>query len=378
MKQFCLILAGVLMVLSCSHEKKVTEKKKSPETIIGMEKDTLSIDLDDTSLPHYPTLTAFSLNTNDYLIGYNDQTHALDVFDFTNGVVRDTKLYREGKQAVAGEINGLYATSPDSIWILADKTVYLLDTTGIIHEKHELTVDEGEYIINTSNYSNASIQLYFDTHSQSMYYVTLKMGDEPIFYINEADLRQEKHKKTVLPYTGAEQGVGHLYGWMQHPNVTYHFPLVIYNFPYNSNVYTMDLHSGIVKTYGADSRYTRNTASETHSVTMEDWYRHLIENVHFYEVNYDPYRKRYYRLHVNGIDFTAGMAIDKQLFKKQLFLTVFDQDLNVIDEFPLSNDTYNLNGGWGVFEKGFFIIKDHPNAEFPDDDKMKYDVFRFG
>ena len=354
MKQFCLILAGVLMVLSCSHEKKVTEKKKSPETIIGMEKDTLSIDLDDTSLPHYPTLTAFSLNTNDYLIGYNDQTHAL------------------------GEINGLYATSPDSIWILADKTVYLLDTTGIIHEKHELTVDEGEYIINTSNYSNASIQLYFDTHSQSMYYVTLKMGDESIFYINEADLRQEKHKKTVLPYTGAEQGVGHLYGWMQHPNVTYHFPLVIYNFPFNSNVYTIDLHSGIVKTYGADSRYTRNTASETHSVTMEDWYRHLIENVHFYEVNYDPYRKRYYRLHVNGIDFTAGMAIDKQLFKKQLFLTVFDQDLNVIDEFPLSNDTYNLNGGWGVFEKGFFIIKDHPNAEFPDDDKMKYDVFRFG
>ena len=189
MKQFCLILAGVLMVLACSHEKKVIEKKKSPEAIIGMEKDTLSIDLDDTSLPHYPTLTAFSLNTNDYLIGYNDQTHALDVFDFTNGVVRDIRLYRE---------------------------------------------------------------------------------------------------------------------------------------------------------------------------------------------NYDPYRKRYYRLHVNGIDFTAGMAIDKQLFKKQLFLTVFDQDLNVIDEFPLSNDTYNLNGGWGVFEKGFFIIKDHPNAEFPDDDKMKYDVFRFG
>lgn len=189
MKQFCLILAGVLMVLACSHEKKVTERKKSPETIIGMDKDTLSIDLDDTSLPHYPTLTAFSLNTNDYLIGYNDQTHALDVFDFINGVVRDIRLYRE---------------------------------------------------------------------------------------------------------------------------------------------------------------------------------------------NYDPYRKRYYRLHVNGIDFTAGMAIDKQLFKKQLFLTVFDQDLNVIDEFPLSNDTYNLNGGWGVFEKGFFIIKDHPNAEFPDDDKMRYDVFRFG
>ncbi len=189
MKQFCLILAGVLMALACSHEKKVIERKKSPQTIIGMERDTLSINLDDTSLPHYPTLTAFSLNTNDYLIGYNDQTHALDVFDFTNKVVRDIRIYREGRQAVASEINGLYATSPDSIWILADKTVYLLDTTGIIHEKYELTVDEGEYIINTSNYSNASIQLYFDTHSQSMYYVTLKMGDESIFYINEADLR---------------------------------------------------------------------------------------------------------------------------------------------------------------------------------------------
>ncbi len=189
MKQFCLILAGVLMALACSHEKKVIERKKSPQTIIGMERDTLSIDLDDMSLPHYPTLTAFSLNTNDYLIGYNDQTHALDVFDFTNKVVRDIRIYREGRQAVAGEINGLYATSPDSIWILADKTVYLLDTTGIIHEKHELTVDEGEYIINTSNYSNASIQLYVNTHSRSMYYVTLKMGDESIFYINEADLR---------------------------------------------------------------------------------------------------------------------------------------------------------------------------------------------
>ncbi|MDO4704490.1 DUF4221 family protein [Tannerella sp.] len=377
MKPFCLILAGLWMILACSHEKKVIERKKSPETIIGMERDTLSIDLDDTSLPHYHTQTAFSLNTNDYLIGYNDQTHALNVFDFTNKVVHNISIYREGKQAVAGEINGLYATSPDSIWILADKTVYLLDTTGMIHEKHELTVDEGEYIINTSNYSNASIQLYIDTHNQSLYYVTLKMGDESIFYINEADLRQGKHKKIVLPYTGAEQGVGHLYGWMQHPNVTFHFPLVIYNFPFNSNVYTFDLHTGTAKSYGADSRYTRNTASETHSATMEDWYRHLIENVHFYEVNYDPYRKCYYRLHVSGVDFTAGMPIDKQLFNKQLFLTVFDWDLNVIEEFLLSNDTYNLNGGWGVFEKGFFIIKDHPNAEYPDDDKMRYDVFRF-
>lgn len=203
----------------------------------------------------------------------------------------------------------------------------------------------GEHIQTKTETNLTTPELYFETYNRSMYYVTIKVGDKSISYINEADLRQGKHKKTVLPYTGAEQGVGHLYGWMQHLNVTYHFPLVIYNFPFNSNVYTIDLHSGIVKSYGADSRYTRNTASETHSTTMEDWYRHLIENVHFCEVNYASYRKRYYRLHVNGIDFTTGMPIDKQFFKKQLFLTVFDQDFNVIDEFPLSNDTYNLNGG---------------------------------
>lgn len=372
-----LIFIGFSIFTSCLQDKRVIEKKQSEETIIGLERDTMSIKIDNTSLHNYHTQVSFGSHKNDYLIGYNDKTHCLNIFDFTNKTVGNIKLYREGQGAVSGQVNGLYATSLDSIWILANRTVCLLDSNGMVKERYDLIVDDGEFLINTSNYSNASIKLYFDADKRMLYYVTVKMGDKVVFYINALNLDGEKVRKTELGYTEAEQGVGQKYGWMQHPNITYNGHLVIYNFPFNSNVYTMDLHTGMMKCYGGESRYTRNMASEELSQTMDGWYKHMIENVHFYEINYDPYNKRYYRLHLNGIDFSPDMAVDKQLFNRELFLTVFDRNFNVIDEFPLSNDLYNINGGWGVFENGFFMVKDHPNMEQSGDERLYYDMFHF-
>lgn len=377
MKYIYLVAVGTFIMLSCSQEKKVVKKKNSQEIIMGIERDTMSIKLNDTSLNNYHTQVSFSWYKNDFLIGYNDKTHCLDVFNFTNKDIFNIELNIQGRGAVAGEVNGLYATSLDSLWILANQTVYLLDSIGIIQKQYDLMVDEGEYIINTSNYSNASVRLYFDTDKCALYYATIKMGDKNAFYINILSLNDGRHKKIELKYTDTEQGVGQRYGWMQHPNITYNYPLVIYNFPFNSNVYTMDLNTDVIKSYGGESRYTPNIASEVYTETIDSWYKHMIENVHFYEVNYDPYRKRYYRLHLNGVDFNSTISVSEQIFDKQMFLTVFDQEFNVIEEFPLSNDLYNINGGWGVFKNGLFIIKDNPNMEHQDYECLKYDILCF-
>lgn len=175
------------------------------------------------------------------MVAYNHKTHHIDLFNLTTKEKHTIQLHAEGQSAIPQRVDALYANTPNAIWIYAMGSVYLLKNQGEIDKKYNLPVDEGEHIINNANYSNATIKLDYDADNNSLRYVTVDMSDKSYFYINEFDLETETVKKTELPYTEAEQGIGEKFGWMQHPNVTYRNNRVIYNFPFNSNIYTLNL-----------------------------------------------------------------------------------------------------------------------------------------
>lgn len=369
-----LILLSLLIILfSCNNDNTIISNKKSSKNITELDVTSSSIELTEEYLNNYYTQTAFSNDGDDYMVAYNHKTHHIDLFNLTTKEKHTIQLHAEGQSAIPQRVDALYANTPNAIWIYAMGSVYLLNNEGEIDKKYNLPVDEGEHIINNANYSNATIKLDYDAKSNSLRYVTVDMSDKSYFYINEFDLETETVKKTELPYTEAEQGIGEKFGWMQHPNVTYRNNRVIYNFPFNSNVYTLNLDTQEMDSFGGKSKFTKNTTSETDLASMDNWFRHTIENVHFYEVNYDTHKDCYYRLHSEGVDFNSNVEMGELLKNKRLYLTIFDGDLNVINEFEFAKDKYPLSGG-DVLLGGLFLINDSSGKEAEQYELLEYDV----
>jgi uncharacterized protein YxeA len=368
-----LLLSSLIVLFSCNNDNSIINNKMSSRNITELDVTSSSIELTEEYLNNYYTQTAFSNDGNDYMVAYNHKTHHIDLFNLTTKEKHTIQLHAEGQSAIPQRVDALYANTPNTIWIYAMGSVYLLNNEGEIDKKYNLPVDEGEHIINNANYSNATIKLDYNAESNTLRYVTVDMSDKSYFYINEFDLETETVKKTELPYTEAEQGIGEKFGWMQHPNVTYRNNRVIYNFPFNSNVYTLNLDTQEMDSFGGKSKFTKNTTAETDLASMDNWFRHTVENVHFYEVNYDAHKDCYYRLHSEGVDFNSNVEMGELLKNKRLYLTIFDGDLNVINEFQLAKDKYPLSGG-DVIESGLFLINDSSEKEAEQYELLEYDV----
>jgi hypothetical protein len=364
-----------IFLFSCINENyKVINNKTSDIIITELETISDSIELTEDYLNNYYTQTLFSKNSNDYMVAHNHKTHYIDIFNISKKEMSNIKLYEEGQNSINRDINGIYANSIDSIWLYSTGNIYLLNTLGEIEKKYNLPVDKDEFIINSTNYANATIKLHFDSSRNALFYTSIRMGDKNSFFINELNILTMKVEKTELIYTESEQGIGKKFGWMQHPNVTYKNNLIIYNFPFNSNIYTINLDSKERNSFGGKSIYTKNYAAETTEMAIDNWFRHTIENIHFYEINNDKYKDCYYRLHLDGADFNSKDYKGDQLNSKRLFLTIFDSSFNIINEFPLTKNKYNIVGGWGVLKDGFFIIKDNPLKENVNYEQLEYDI----
>lgn len=367
-----------IFLLSCNDKRSNfidnTVSNKQISDITATEK---FIKLDSIHLKNYPIQTFSSKNQYEYLIGYNYQTHNLDIINLTQKIIESIPLHGEGPNAIHRDINGIYSNTLDSIWLYSANTAYLLQRDGIIISKINLPVDAGEYIINTTNYSNAIIKIHYHPERNSIFYTTVNPGKKIFFFMNEFSIHSGNVKKTLLEYTDAEDGIGKNYGWMQHPNVTCNDRLIIFNFPFNSNIYVLDIDSGIISKHGGKSSFTDDIANKTFKISVEDWDRHLIENVHFYEVNYDKFRDCYYRIHVNGLEFIPKISFSEQLNNKRLYLTIFDNQFNYVKEIPLAMDSYNVIGGWGVVKTGLLLIKDNPNNLQFNYEELQYDIVSF-
>ena len=368
-----LLFSFLIILFSCNNDNSIISNNKSSRNITELDVTSNSIELTEEYLNNYYTQTAFSNDGDDYMVAYNHKTHHIDLFNLTTKEKHTIQLHAEGQSAIPQRVDALYANTPNTIWIYAMGSVYLLKNQGEIDKKYNLPVDEGEHIINNANYSNATIKLDYDADNNSLRYVTVDMSDKSYFYINEFDLETETVKKTELPYTEAEQGIGEKFGWMQHPNVTYRNNRVIYNFPFNSNVYTLNLDTQEMDSFGGKSKFTKNTTSETDLASMDNWFKHTVENVHFYEVNYDTHKDCYYRLHSEGVDFNSNVEMGELLKNKRLYLTIFDGDLNVINEFEFAKDKYPLSGG-DVLLGGLFLINDSSGKEAEQYELLEYDV----
>ena len=347
-------------------EVEVEEMKFPPQTVL--------------QLKSYYLSSAVHTDSADFLIGYNYRLHSLDYMNLQSKEVTQTILSDEGPDAVIS-LTGLYANSLDSIWMSDEsERVFLLDNAGQIKTTvnlKEYLQDTEQLLINT-NHAMFTSHLYYNEIRQSLMFLVKKMASQT-FVVRELFL--DKGKDAIdyeLEPSRIIPDIHSGYAFINAPNVNFTTTDIIYNYPFESSVYTLDIQTGERKYVPAQSQYTENIVERvepgTDYSTIE---KCRIQNPHFFDVMYIPKLKKYVRLHLGGVDFDEKRGRDELMNDRILYLMIFDEKMKVLGESKLLEHRYNNFTGWSVSYNGVALFVDNILDEEDDTEDLAIDVILF-
>ncbi|MCI1648508.1 MAG: DUF4221 domain-containing protein [Bacteroides sp.] len=376
-KDFFYFILTASLLFSCSKkEQKLCENHYGKP--VSLSKRELKIPIDASTLSSYQVLsTYYEKDKTDYIFAYNSKMHAIDIFNLKDKVISHIPLQSEGQNGVLEQAAGIYVHNPDSIWLYSQGNLYLLNKEGKVKSKHVLPFPTKGFIKIETNFSISTSNIFYHQERQSIFYLTATPTTESANYeAYEYSLRTNQFKSYTLKGGLAEEKSGRNFGWKQFPNVTFTPQYIVYNFPITSNIYCIDIETGKEYIHGGQSKYTPNIVSELkmpYDFKKAD--KHLLENVHFFALQYDPYGKVYYRLHLGKTDFNQNKDFNALYYQKKMYITVFNSRFEIINETELESGKYNYFNCWGVLDKGLFITE-KATPEEKEENTFRMELFR--
>lgn len=301
---------------------------------------------------YYLSSTACS-DSAEIIICYNHKENALDYINLSTLQLSQTKLQDDGPNAIT-RLTGIYAYRTDSIWLFDEsERIFLIDRYGEVLSKINIRdfLKESEQLIINTNHAMSTVHLGYNPVHNSLLFTIKDKSTSPVsFKVKELFLNKSNKTRTfILSASILESDINKGYANMSEPNVNFNNECIIYNYPIESHIYTIDLTTGIKKTIIADSRYTQNIAEKCTSTSdYSIWERHGIENPHFFDVMYLPKHEMFARIHLDKINFDATKSLEDMAYKRDLYLTILSKDFNIVYEAKLPSNRLNPYTGWTV------------------------------
>lgn len=350
-------------------------EKKKETTELKFEKEKVSIPISSDQLNSYQEFSIFKTGSNK-MVGYNYLRHTLDFFDLDEQKVeRLQTLASDGPNAL-GQIESLYWHNEDSIFMYERGKLHIISSKGEKVDSFDLyeiygNLNLGEPVCNfyfTLNYVKETKEVFFfminptvdfKEKSDLSLVTSLSIENKTVKIL---PIKHSNHFKNLNGHVGFISYLG-FSGFLKEK--------MIYNFQYESPIYAYSPVDGKID----QSRiYEEKKINEL--LTQDDseiFDRHAIENPHFLSPAPDPWKNLIYR-------FTWGAAdpslVDNGFTEKSFSISVFDSELNLIQEFSLPSYTYQINN-WFVNENGIYLNVAHPKNETVSEDFLVFDVFKF-
>lgn len=305
------------------------------------------------------------------IMAYNYRLHSLDLINLEENdhTISSIPLQKEGPNGIAGRISGICPVSKDSIWVYDGISMYLIDNTGNVCDK--ISFQNKENIIINTNYAMCTARFFYNKDRASLLYLT----DRDSLIIEEYDVKARRIiKEYPLSYSVSNAARELVYGDMDAPNVSFTTGKIIYNYPYESNIYLLDMKSGKQSVIDAESSYTPNIAQKCTANGYATWEKHRIENIHFFDVMYLPKSEKFIRLHLGEATFDSQKPVLSLLDSKGLYLSVFDKDFHCMGETKLTDKKYNLFTGWCALADALLLFNDNSLSEATDYDNLSIDI----
>ncbi|GAE82046.1 hypothetical protein [Bacteroides reticulotermitis] len=317
------------------------------------------------------------LDSMDILIGYNYRLHSLDYIDLRTKRITQTQLSSDGPDALT-RLSGIYAHTLDSVWLSDEsQSIFLVDSTGTIKKTVSLRkhLKETEQLLINTNYAMYTSHLYYNAVRQSLMFLVKDLSSNS-FGIKEVFVDSERSAITYeLSPSKIVPDISEGYTYMDAPNVNFVGENIIYNYPIESSIYTLNILTNENKVITAKSRYTSNLVEK---FTLAEDYaaleRHRIENPHFYDVMYIPSVKMYARLHIDKLEFDANRDLEKLINDRDLYLMLFNEAFEVVCEVKLAKHRYSYYTGWNVLSDGIALFVDNALDEQNTTDDLRMDL----
>lgn len=242
-------------MVSCDHQRTTQPHHIKDSLAYDIESIKIIPSNDILELKSYHITSPFSCQNIDGIIAYNYRLHSLDLIDLYNHKeISSIPLQREGPDGIPGRVAGIFPLSKDSIWVYDGIYMYLLNSAGRVNEK--ITLEDRESLIINTNYAMNTAKFSYNPKRHSLLYLTRK--DD--FIVEEYDIKKRKIIKTYpLSYSIINPKGSLLYADMDAPNVNFVDNKIIYNYPYESTIYLLDMDSGKQLLIDAPSCYTSTT-----------------------------------------------------------------------------------------------------------------------
>lgn len=232
-------LLGTMHLLSCSEDLQITEENLR-----------ISVGSSALSFPSSKMWQSFE-NSGELLIGaYNPAQHTVDVYS-TSKQLCAVKL----KEHQIGDVKGLHCISTDSILVLAQNVIYILDTSGILINRFDVNSQlEDATLFNASgasrnsiwNNQTKSIQLGIFNNDFNPFYHIFRYPIMAVFDLGSTRIKQTNIRYPAHLYN--QNGWWHLIG-LQPAITKLHENLIAYTFPVSHWVYTIESDSKIDSFY---------------------------------------------------------------------------------------------------------------------------------
>lgn len=324
-------------------------------------------------LKDYPITGFIGTDSLQSILGYNYRTHSLDKIRLHGSPsISSLRLNKEGPNRIFPRVKSICPVSDDSTWVYDGTCISLLNSYGEIC--HKISVPSDVQILLETNYAMHTAKLCYDREKASLYYPVLR---ENSVYVDEFDLSKDTvvssyflKPSLINPDNAAE------YGDLRFPNINVVNGKIIYNYPYESTIYLVDIKTRKYSEIGAASKYTSNKAPRCDSQTdYSVWQRYGLENTHFYDVMYLPKLQMYARFHVEGKSISASEKLTQSfLDSKSLYMMLFNSDFHIIGETKMKIHTYSPFTSWCALPDAISLFKNNSLSDSLDYEVLSLDL----
>lgn len=368
MKQlFCVILM-TLSLFSCHQEN-----KESIATVYNLDKDlkleidSFVIQLDSVSLPEYLSKTAvLEIKDSLWVYAHNHKTSHLDVFYLGDGEnqIEHIALSKEGKDAVL-DVMALQVLSKDSIFICDGMNYLLINSKGNVFWKKKALFQKRKkvYMLESAFFT----KLFYDNRNNRIYGRYMSTGEGYPFPEKELFAYYDLAKDSLVTLPIELPSYVEMNKTTLGRNATLHaffyVDRICYNFSGMSDLFVYDINKDYIQQKGGKSLLFKEklTAYEGDLNDSSKKWKHYLENTNYNPLLFNPYTQLYYRISFGNFVGEEDFG-DLGHYKKEIILTVFNKELEVLQEYKLPNYQFNFLDYFPVKE-GILTFGNNPLNE---------------
>lgn len=365
--------AGILSLPACMPKNRTIEGELTMKEVAALELPLDSITTQETSY--------MQLVDDSTLAFFNKPTYDICLYNLNSRFMESRiNLKREGPNAVNG-IDAFYVAGKDSLWLYASwgRIIYLLDGTGILREKKEITEDSEKSIGSHPHYSVSPFPTttapYIVTNGkhilQGMDGITLNgtLPGATLIYNWEANKATTGNPYPSI-YGEADkiQDNWDTFGYRETYYTLNPRHEIVTSFPASDSLYVYSPDNGTTRGYYAGYSGKVNISPGVPS-DPDKKVRKFISQHQYSGILYDKFNHLYYRIiRLPGNENTDNVR--KELSKKPVGIIILDDNFNKVGEYMLPDDRYYTMNAF-VSTNGL-----HVNTFSENDDIMTFRVFK--